>query len=161
MAIPAYMLMKDENGNVIKSSSHVKGRENTAEIYGMKHRIYIPTDADTGALMSTRKHEPLLILKQFCSATPILYKACSSGKTLGEVKISWYRINDHGKEEEYFRHTLSKVKIVSIAPSMDDIKNKSQESYGHLEWVGFRYEKIRWEYLEGNIATEDQWNERN
>lgn len=160
MPIPAYMWLKDDQGNEIKSTSQVRGREHSAEIYGLKHRVYIPTDGDTGALMSTRKHDPFVILKQYCSASPILYKACTSGKTMEEVKISWYRISDTGQEQEYFRHTLTKAKVVSVEPVMDDIKDKAKENYGHLERVAFRYQKIRWEYLDGNISTEDQWTDR-
>lgn len=160
MAIPAYMWIHDEQGSLIKSTAKVRGRENSAEIIGLAHRVYIPTDQDTGALMSTRKHEPFMVLKQFCSASPILYKACCSGKTLREVRVSWYRIDHAGHEEEYFRHTLNNAKVVAVEPIMDDIKDKTKESYGHVERIAFRYEKIRWEYLDGNIATEDQWTER-
>lgn len=160
MPIPAYMWVTDDQGNLIKSTSQVQGREHSAEIIGLQHRVYIPTDCDTGALMSTRKHEPFIVLKQFCSASPDLYKSCASGKTLQQVKVSWYRINDKGQEEEYFRHTLTNAKVVSVEPAMDDIKDKTKESYGHLEKVAFRYQKIRWEYLDGNIASEDQWSER-
>ncbi len=160
MAIPAYMWIKDDQGNEIKSTSMVKGREYSSEIIGVRHKIYIPTDSDTGALMSTRKHEPFIVTKHFCSASPILYKACSSGKTLQTIKLSWYRINDNGHEEEYFRHTLSNAKVVAIEPVMHDLKDKTKESSGHVEQVAFRYQKIKWEYLDGNIATEDQWTDR-
>jgi len=160
MAVPAYMWLLDDQGNTIKSTSHVKGRENAAEIYGLKHRIYIPTDIDTGVLMSTRKHEPYTILKSYCSASPVLYKACTSGKNLQEIRVSWYRINNNGHEEEYFRHILTNAKVVAIEPAMENIKDKTTENYGHMEQVSFRYQKIQWHYLDGNIATEDQWTER-
>ena len=101
-----------------------------------------------------------MVTKVFDSASPILNKACCSGKTLQEVKLSWYRINAQGQEEEYFQHVLNNAKVVAVEPVMADIKDKSKESKGHLENVAFRYEKIRWKYLDGNIATEDQWSEK-
>ncbi len=160
MAIPGYMWLLDDQGNQIKSNSKVSGREGACEVIGFQHRVYIPNDSDTGALMGTRKHEPFVITKAFCPATPELNKACCSGKTLQQVKLSWYRINDQGQEEEYFRHTLNNVKVVAVQPIMDDIKDKRKETYGHLESVALRYEEIRWEYLDGNIAANDKWSER-
>lgn len=160
MAGPGYMWMKDSQGNEIKSTVKVKGRENTAEIHEFQHEVYIPTDAHTGQLTGTRKHAPFVVIKPFCSATPVLYKACSSGQTLQQVKLSWYRIDDTGKEQEYFRQTLTNAKVVSIKPHVRDIKDKTKEHYAHFEQVSFRYEKIQWEYLDGNISTEDVWTER-
>ncbi len=160
MAIPGYMWIYDEQGNQINSDSQVSGRENTAEVLGFLHEIYIPSDTDTGTLTGTRKHEPFTVLKTFCPASPILNKACCSGKTLQKVQVSWFRINDAGQEEEYFRHTLSNVKVVSVQPVIDDIKDKSKQTYGHQEKISFRYQTIQWEYLDGNISTDDTWTDK-
>ena len=160
MAIPGYMWIKDDQGNDVKSDSQVQDREGAAEVIGFEHRVYIPSDSDTGALTGTRKHEPFTVTKTFCPASPVLAKACASGKTLKEVKISWYKINDEGKEEEYYRHTLSDVKVVSVNPIMPDIKDKTKETYGHLEQVAFRYKTIEWNHLDGNISTQDTWNDK-
>ena len=158
MAVPGYMWMRDEYGNPIEGTATVSGRERSVEILGFKHKIYIPNDRDTGVLTGTRKHEPFIVTKTFCSASPILYKSCCSGKTLQEVKLSWYRINDQGREEEYYRHVLKNARVVSIEPEMMDIKDKMRESYGHLEQLSLRYERIEWTYLDGNISAFDEWN---
>ena len=55
---------------------------------------------------------------------------------------------------------LSQVKVVSIRPVLHHVKNTGHEKYQHEEEVELRYEKIRWEYLDGNIAAEDEWNKR-
>lgn len=160
MAIPGYMWITDDQGNEVKGNSQVQGREGSMEVSSFWHEVRIPTDRDTGALTSTRKHEPFIIKKEFDSATPILNKACSAGKTLQQVKLSWYRINQQGQEEEYFRHTLTNAKVVSVKPMVDDIKDVSKENRAHFEQIAFRYEQIQWEYLDGNIATSDQWNKK-
>jgi len=160
MPIPGYLWMKDNQGNDIKSTVKIKGREGSAEVYAFHHEIYLPTDAYSGNLTGTRKHHPFTIVKQFCSATPILNKACCSGQNLQQVKLSWYRIDAQGKEEEYLRQTLTNAKVVSVKPLVKDVKDPQKEHYPHLEEIQFRYEKIRWEYLDGNIMTEDSWNER-
>ena len=158
MAVPGYMWVQDEYGNPIDGIATVSGREKSIEVLGFKHNIYIPNDRDTGMLTGTRKHEPFAVTKTFCSASPILYKACCSGKTLLEVKVSWYRINNQGQEEEYFRHVLRNARIVAVNPEMIDIKDKRSETYGHLEHVALRYERIEWTYLDGNISAFDEWN---
>jgi type VI secretion system secreted protein Hcp len=160
MAIPTYMWIKDEQGSDIRGPVKIKGRENSIEVLSFTHEVRIPTDPDTGALTAIRKHEPFIITKEFDAATPILNKACASGKTLQSVKLSWYRINEKGQEEEYFRHMLHQVKVVSVKPIVHNIKEKGLERQSHLEEVAMRYEKIQWEYLEGNIITQDTWIER-
>lgn len=160
MAIPGYMWITDDQGNDVKGSSQVQGREGSIEVSSFQHEVRIPTDQDTGALTSTRKHEPFIIKKEFDPSTPILNKACSAGKTLQQIKLSWYRINEQGQEEEYFRHTLDNAKVVSVKPMVDDIKDHTKENRFHFEQIAFRYEKIQWEYLDGNIATSDQWNKK-
>lgn len=160
MAIPGYMWITDDEGNEVKGNAQVEGREGSIEVSSLWHEVRIPTDRDTGALTSTRKHEPFTIKKEFDSATPVLNKACSSGQTLQQVKVSWYRINQQGQEEEYFRHTLTNAKVVSVKPVVEDIKDSSKENQSHFENVAFRYERIHWNYLDGNIATSDQWNKK-
>lgn len=58
MAIPAYMWIKDDQGNQIEGPITVQGREQSVEVLGFDHELRIPTDNDTGALTGTRKHEP-------------------------------------------------------------------------------------------------------
>ncbi len=53
MAIPAYMWIKDDQGNDVKSTVKIQGREGSAEILGFRHNVYIPSDADTGTLTGT------------------------------------------------------------------------------------------------------------
>ena len=160
MAIPGYMWLQDDKANVINGTVKVAGRVGSAEVLAFRHNIYIPADSDTGVLMGTRKHDPFIVTKVFCSASPILYKACCSGQSLSKVIVKWYRISNAGHEEEYFRHTLAKAKIVAVRPIVDNVKDKSKQLYGHLEEIHFRYEKIQWTYLDGNISTEDQWIEK-
>ncbi len=159
MAIPAYMWIKDDQGNEIEGPVQVTDREGSIEVLAFNHEVRIPTDSDSGALTGTRKHEPMVITKAFDSASPYLYKACSNGQTLKELVLRWYRIDDTGTEKEYFTHTLENVKITSIAPEMHNIKDTDKERYPHLETIALRYGKITWTYVDGNISFSDSWNE--
>ena len=160
MAIPGYMWLVDNQGQAIHGTVKIKQRENSVEVLTCQHRIHLPTDDDTGSAMSTRKHEPFTILKTLCSTSPILYKACCDGKTLQQVKLQWYKIDTNGAERPYFQQTLLQAKVVSIGPKIPNTKEKLSEKLGHLEEVQFRYETIRWAYLDGNIMAQDTWLEK-
>lgn len=160
MAIPAYMWIKDDGGADIKGSVTVSEREGSVEVVAFNHSVSIPTDANTGKLTGTRVHMPILFTKETDASTPYLYKAVTSGQTLKSIEIKWYRIDDAGKEKEYFNTKLENVKVVGVTPKMLDIKNPVFEKHNHLEDVELRYEKITWSYKYGNIIHADSWNER-
>jgi len=160
MAIPAYMWIKDDGGADIKGSVTVQGREGSVEVVALDHGVSIPTDSNTGKLTGTRVHRPINFTKETDASTPYLYKAVTSGQTLKSIEIKWYKIDDAGKEKEYFNTKLDNVKVVAVNPKMLDIKNPAFEKHNHLEDVELRYEKITWSYKDGNIIHADSWNER-
>ncbi|MDR3385149.1 Hcp family type VI secretion system effector [Cupriavidus basilensis] len=160
MAIPAYMWIKDDGGADIKGSVTVNSREGSVEVVAFDHAVSIPTDSNTGKLTGTRVHKPVVFTKETDASTPYLYKAVTSGQTLKSVEIKWYKIDDAGKEKEYFNTKLENVKVVGVTPKMLDIKNPAFEKHNHLEDIELRYEKITWSYKDGNIIHADSWNER-
>ncbi|NKJ48395.1 Hcp family T6SS protein CtsH1 [Burkholderia sp. SG-MS1] len=160
MAIPAYMWIKDDGGADIKGSVTVQGRQGSVEVVALDHGVSIPTDSNTGKLTGTRLHLPIRFTKETDSSTPYLYKAVTSGQTLKSIEIKWYKIDDAGKEKEYFNTKLDNVKVVAVNPKMHDIKDPAFEKHNHLEEVQLRYEKITWSYKDGNIIHSDTWNER-
>lgn len=159
MASPAYMWLTDSQKQPIMGGTRVVGRDGSIEILEFDHQIRMPTDSDTGALTGTRKHEALRFTKEMDNSSPYLYKACCEGQTLRQVKVSWYRINEDGREVEYFRHQLEGVKVTSVRPRMFNIKDSAKERYPHLEEIQFRYAKITWTFIDGNITASDAWNE--
>jgi type VI secretion system secreted protein Hcp len=116
MAIPAYMWIKDDGGADIKGSVTVHGREGSVELVEFNHGVNIPTDDNTGKLTGTRVHAPITFTKETDASTPYLYKAVTSGQTLKSIEIKWYRIDDAGKEKEYFNTKLDNVKVVAVKP---------------------------------------------
>lgn len=159
MPIPAYMWIKDENGNDIKGSVDVADREGSIEVLEFHHEVRIPTDPDTGKLTGTRKHEALTLVKAFDASSPYLYKAVCEGQTFSEVELKWYRIDESGTETEYFNHKLEGVKICSVKPVMHNVKIREYERLVHMEEVSLRYQKVVWTYLDGNLQASDAWKE--
>ena len=117
MAIPAYMWIKDDGGADIKGSVTVNGREGSVEVVEFEHGVKIPTDNNTGKLTGTRVHAPITFTKETDASTPYLYKAVTSGQTLKSIEIKWYKIDDAGKEQEYFNTRLDNVKVVAVKPA--------------------------------------------
>ncbi|MEJ2455449.1 MAG: type VI secretion system tube protein TssD [Candidatus Thiodiazotropha sp.] len=159
MAIPAYMWLKDDQGNEISGSVQVSGRAGSIEILEYAHNIYIPTDSDTGELTGTRKHSAVNIIKTLDASSPYLFKACCNGQKLQQAIIRWYNINDAGQEKEYYEHVLEGVKLNSYSPGMANIKNPAMENIPHIEHIAFRYERITHTFLDGNVSYSDSWVE--
>ena len=160
MGIPVYMFLYDDSGNIIKGGIDIQGREYSVEVLGLHHSVHIPTDNHNGKFTGTRRHLPFLIEKEIDSSSHYLYKALSMGQALKRVELKYYRINDAGQEAEYFTILLENVKVVNLMPVMFDIKDPAKEKFNHMEIVEFRYQKITWLYLDGNIQHTDAWNER-
>jgi type VI secretion system secreted protein Hcp len=160
MAIPVYLWLKDDGGADLKGSVAVQDREGSIEVVAQDHSVYIPTDNNTGKLTGARIHTPFLFTKEIDASSPYLYKAVVTGQTLRSAEFRWYRINDAGREVEYFNTRLDNVKVVKVAPKMHDVKDPDKEKHNHLEQIELRYEKITWTYKDGNISHFDSWNER-
>ncbi|MDW8847855.1 type VI secretion system tube protein TssD [Erwinia sp. MMLR14_017] len=160
MAIPVYLFLKDDGGSVIKGSVDVTGREGSIEVLGLHHMVSIPTDNASGKVTGTRQHMAYMIEKEVDSSSSYLYKALTTGQMLKSAELKFYRINYAGQEEEYFNVLLENVGVVNVMPVMLDIKDASKEKFNHMEIVEFRYEKITWHYLDGNIIHADSWASR-
>ncbi len=167
MAIPAYMWIKSgmddpapTSSVEIKGGVAIDGRQGSIEVIAFDHELRIPTDTMEGKITSTRKHEPLVVTKGFDEASPYLYEACATGKTLEEIEILWYDINSGGEEVAYFSHVLQNVKITNVTPKMHNCKDLDFERFPHLESVAFKYDTIKWTFLDGNIQVIDQWSNK-
>lgn len=160
MAIPVYLWLYDEDGKLLKGGVAVHGREGSIELVGMQHDVFIPTDDMTGATTGTRQHEAYTFEKEIDSSTPFLYRTLTTGRTLAKAEFKYYRINYNGIEEEYFNVQLENVKVCHVVPVMFDTKIPHFEKHGHIEHVGLRYEKVIWNYVDGNIRHADSWKER-
>jgi type VI secretion system secreted protein Hcp len=148
MPIPAYAKIDG-----IEGSSKVSGREGMVEILEFHHNTYIPTEPKAGVPSGTARFEPILLVKNYDKASPKLYEAVWKGKTIPKIEIHWYQINDEGIETEYFTHTLTKVKVLSVKAWMPHVDDKRYESFKHMEEVGLRPEKMDVLFVDGNIEA--------
>jgi type VI secretion system secreted protein Hcp len=157
MASPAYMTIQDDKGNIIKANVQISGREGTAEVHAFDYAVSIPSDPNSGLLTAVRKHNDVIVTKNYDQASPLLFQACANGTSLKTVELDWYRINAAGEEEKYFTHKLVDVKVVKVQHKMLQVKNPANDQLGHLEDVCFRFRRIELCYPDGNITAKDDW----
>ncbi|WP_318258372.1 Hcp family type VI secretion system effector [Geobacter anodireducens] len=118
MAMPAHMTLTGEKQGKIDGSCELQGRENTIQLYEMKHDIHMPRNPHDGLPTGKRVHGPLSIVKMFDKSSPKLYQALCTGEHMKNVQIKWYRINKQGLEEHYFTTTLEDAIVVEMKPYM-------------------------------------------
>lgn len=160
MAIPVYLWLKDDGGNIVKGDVDVRGREGSIEINEIMHTVELPIDDLTGKITGTCGHGEMCFRKDIDNSSPYLSKGVSRGSKFSEAVFKYYRINYSGQEEEYFRVTLTDCRMTDIDSFMLDIKSPRFETYSHQEYVSISYKKIEWHYLDGNIIHSHSWNER-
>lgn len=160
MAIPVYLFVYDENERLVKGSVDVKDREGSIEVLGLHHNVSFSTDVRIGRATAKRTHRPFLIEKEIDSSSVYLYKALTTGETFSKAVFKYYRINHSGQEEEYFTITLEGVKVCNMFSLMHDVKEIGKEKFNHMEITQFKFKKITWHYLDGNISHTDDWDIR-
>lgn len=160
MASPAYIWIYDENGTPINSDCHVEGREGSIEALAFSYGVELPTDKFTGTSTGTRKHETACLTKAYCPASPVLFDACCHGKTLKQLIIRWYLIDENGREQEYFTHSLDDVKVVSYRQQLRHVKEAKNDLHLHEDTIAFRFSKIAMRHHVGNIEASDSWLQR-
>lgn len=142
MAVPVYLFLYDEEGNLIKGDVDITKREGSIEVLELMHAIELPVDNLSGKITGRRLHSSYAFEKEVDSASPYLYQALTTGKRICKADFEFYIINDVGMEEHYFTTSLEGVTISEITPFMMDVKDKIWEKHNHHEYIDLRYNKI-------------------
>jgi len=134
------------------------GREDTILVEAFSHEISVPFDPGSGLPTGSRVHNALVVTKSFDKATPGFHKALTSGKSLDEVTIKFFRTEDKDEDKEhYFTIKLEDAIVVGIKSYMPNILDSNNENFGHMEDVTFTYRKIKWTWEPDGIEAEDEW----
>jgi len=140
----AHMTVVGDNQGLIEGSCEAEGKEETIVVVGNEHRVYWPTDSQTGLPMGSRRHEHYTVLKYKDKSTPLLYRAMCQGEGINPVQIKFYRTDAMGQEEHYFTVTLENATIIEI-----------REITPNLESVSFYYRRITWRWEPDGIEFVD------
>jgi type VI secretion system secreted protein Hcp len=161
MAAPIYMWIKDEAGSPIEGSVLIRDdREGSIEVYALEHEIENPIDEHTGNLNGVRRHKAMNITKRIDKSSSELFRSVTDGRTLSEVILNFYEINDEGREVNYYTIQLDNVKICKFETLVPNVKMSESDRLPHLEKFALRYEKMTVTYTEGNRTASDSWKER-
>lgn len=165
MPTPAYMSVKGRTqGDITAEASTEKsigntwqeGHENEVLVQAFSHNVLIPTNPQNGQPSGPRRHEPLVITKNFDKSSPLLYNALTSGE-LVDVELKWYRTAADGTSEHYFTTALTDAVIVDIQATMSHCQDPSTERFGHEEKISFNYRKIDWRHEAAGTSGSDDW----
>jgi type VI secretion system secreted protein Hcp len=143
--------------NGITGSNSKGGREDSSVVIEFDHMVYSPVDTHSGSMTGARVHGPVMVTKEIDKASPLLYKAATTGETLSELRVEWFRITPEGVEEMYYKHTLRNVKVTSVEEVLPNTKDPALERQTHLEKLKLMYEEIEWEFVDGGLLHMDTW----
>ncbi|XOF34783.1 MAG: Hcp family type VI secretion system effector [Candidatus Electrothrix sp. YB6] len=157
MANTMYLKLKGSETGDVKGDCTQAGREDMILVYAFDHTVEIPRDTHTGLASGQRIHQPLGITKHKDQASPLLFDICCSGERITEFELWFYRINDKGKEEQYFTIKLENAIVVEMQEYTPMTFLPENKPYHDMEKVLFSYEKIVWTYNPDGIESEDDW----
>ncbi len=159
MPMQLHMTIEGKKQGKIDGPSQMKGREKSFEVLSFNHEVTLPFEERNGAVSAKRSHHPLTVLKTVDEASPKLYMAITQGEHLN-VEIKWFRPHPDGgsSEQHYFTTKIANAKLISIAPHMANVNERSQVGTGHLEQLSFVYDEITWSFQGGGEHI-DKWLE--
>jgi type VI secretion system Hcp family effector len=106
-----------------------------------------------------RVHKPVRLYIPIDKIAPSLIQKVIQGEAVEKVMLRWFRYQEKTKSDsEYFRHIFETVSFDQCRFVMPDAKNPLFDGYDHALEVSFRYEKVTWIYMQGNLMVSDEWH---
>lgn len=157
MALNAYLRMEGEAQGEIKGSATGPGREDSIMVISVNHELVVPRDPTSGQPTGKRQHKPFLITKEVDKSSPLIYKMFVDNENIVNWELQFWQPSATGQEVQHYTVQLVDAKVTDIHFEM--LNNKYPENMQHKEreHVSFRYKKIRWEWVDGGITSEDEW----
>ena len=168
MPEPAYMIVKDDQGNEINQGALGEDSMGTFSkadhvdeilIQAFDHGVTKPTSIQSGQVTGQRVHLPVIITKHIDKTSPILYDMMCHGKQCQEVIFNFYRTEKTGNPELYYTIKLKEALIVDMKSYIPNCLDPNNASYPHLEQVKFSYKQINWDHVIASTAGQDSWDQ--
>ena len=157
MALNAYLVLTGETQGKVNGSVTQAGREDSIEIYDVKHGVLAPVDAASGLPTGKRQHKPITVTKPVDKATPILQNILYNNENITEFRLDFWRPDRSGKEVQFYTIELVNASIVGIQLDMANNRYEEGLSLPVMERVSFAYQKIVTTWEDGGITAEDDW----
>ncbi len=165
MSGPLYMTIKGVHQGLITAGALNKlsvggaaqeHHEDQFLIQAMAHNMF----SNASNRSNYKRHEVLIITKAVDKSTPLIGNAFSSGETLVQCRIDWYRTAGEGVQEHYYTTELEDAVIVGVQALVADSMDPKNAYLMHRERVHFAYRNIRWSHEIAATFGSDGWNKR-
>lgn len=130
-------------------------------VLSFEHLVEIPVDVKDASATGTRRHGPIKLICNIDKATPGLLECVCQSKTIPKVKIEFWNTDDKGKQVNYYNINLEIVRVVKGLTWFPNVDDAATTTYKDMMTYELRYDKIQWEFLDGNLATTDEWRKPN
>jgi len=145
----------------IEGSCDVEGRAGSVEILDLDHVVEVPVDVKDSTATGTRRHGAMKLTANVDKATPLLMESVCLSKDIPTVKIEFWRIEDGGKQVNYYTINLEKVRVVKVQHWYPNVDDAPTATYKHMVTYELRYAKIEWIITDGNLSFSDEWAKPN
>ncbi len=156
--IMKYVKIVGQKQGFIHGGATKKGVEDLIEVNTFEHSIVSPRDAASGLPTGKRQHSPIVIVKEIDKSTPLIYQALVTNENLPTVEFKFWKLDDTGKETQYFTIKLTNANIASVEQLNQNSDTRPDlNNFAEYEQVAFTYQKIEWTWVDGGITAMDDW----
>lgn len=156
-ALNFYVTMVGMRSGPIKGGVTLKGHENTIKGLKFDYTLIAPRDAATGQPTGKRQHYPIVFVKEWDRASPVLLNVIVTNETLKSVTFEFWRTSTLGMEQKFYTIQLINASISSYHHYIGKADEVDELSAPQLEDIGLVYQKLITTYTDGGITAEDDW----
>ena len=137
-----------------------KNHEDEIHVLGCSHKISVPTNASSGAIIGSRQHDHIKVTKFTDKMTPILQGYLTNTAKIG-VSLEFWRSSEEnqGQPQNYYTITLEDAKIVGMEFMAPDLSDARTDNDLPRDIIAFSYTSIKWENVICSTTAQDDFNE--
>jgi len=157
----AYVSIEGQKSGMFKGNAITEGNEGKIECIGFRFLISVPHDPESGRSNGKRQHMPVVLVKNIDYSTPQLLQALCTNEILKSVVIEFYKKASDGRQQLYYRVTLTNASISQLTQyggtALGDSGYNLNSTGNTYEEVSMTYQNIQFEHVIGNTAAADDW----
>jgi type VI secretion system secreted protein Hcp len=144
-------------GSIVGTDPLPSGGGTGIKLASLQHGLTRPFDPATGLITGSRRHSPMVVVKQIDANTPKHYFSLVNNEVLSQIVIRFYGYVATNSVTNIFSYTLSNAKVVSIRNWQPNANDPAAAPYVHPEEISFVYEGITWKSDLDATTTSDTW----
>jgi type VI secretion system secreted protein Hcp len=158
MAMLYYLKMKGAKQGDFKSAENTqKGREGWIRCSAFENGCDAPFDAQSGMATGKRRYEPIKILKEIDSTTPLLWAALTTNENIPSAEFYFFRPSQKGIEEHFYTIKLTNARVGRMKTYQLSMFDVDTAKVPMVDEVEFTFQKIEWEHKPASKMASDDW----